>query len=42
MMRLAGHLACMGGKRDAYKSLVQIPEEKGALGSLMNRWKDIE
>jgi hypothetical protein len=31
-MRLAGHVACMGLKRNAYMVLVGKPEEKRPLG----------
>jgi len=36
-MRLAGHVACVGDRRDAYKVLVGRPDGKRPLGGL--RWK---
>jgi len=39
-MRWAGHVACMGEKRVAYRVLVGKPEEKRPLGRPRRRWKD--
>jgi hypothetical protein len=40
MMKGAGHVARMGGKRNAYKTLVGTPKGKRPLGRLSRRWKD--
>jgi hypothetical protein len=40
MMRLAGHVARMGEKRNAYRILVGKPEGKISLGSPRRRWVD--
>jgi hypothetical protein len=40
MMRWAGHVARMGGKRNAYRILVGKPEEKRPLGRPRHRWVD--
>jgi hypothetical protein len=37
-MRWAGHVARMGGKRNAYRILVGNPEGKRALGRPRRRW----
>jgi len=39
-MRLAGHVARMGERRDANRVLVGKPEGKRALGRPMRRWED--
>jgi hypothetical protein len=39
-MRLAGHVARMGEKRNAYRILVGKPEEKRSLGRPRHRWVD--
>jgi hypothetical protein len=39
-MRWAGHVACMGEVRGAYKILVGRPEGRRPLGSLRRRWED--
>jgi hypothetical protein len=39
-MRDAGHVARMGEKRNAYRILVGIPEEKKPLGRPRRRWVD--
>jgi hypothetical protein len=39
-MRWAGHVACMGEKRNAYRILVGKPEGKRQLGRLRHRWED--
>jgi hypothetical protein len=38
-MRLAGHVARMGKKRNAYRILVGKPEGKGPLGRPRRRWE---
>jgi hypothetical protein len=40
MMRCVGHVARMGEKRNAYRSLVGKPEGKRPLGRLRRRWVD--
>jgi hypothetical protein len=40
MMRLAGHVARMGEKRNAYRILVGMPEGKRPLGRPRRRWVD--
>jgi hypothetical protein len=39
-MRLAGHVARMGEKRNAYRLLVRKPEGKRPLGRPRRRWVD--
>jgi hypothetical protein len=39
-MRWAGHVACMGKGRGAYRVLVGRPEGKGPLGRPRRRWED--
>jgi hypothetical protein len=39
-MRWAGHVACMGDKRGAYRVLMGKPEEKRPLGRPRRRWED--
>ena len=39
-MRWAGHVACMGESRGAYRVLVGKPEVKRPLGRLGHRWDD--
>jgi hypothetical protein len=39
-MRWAGHVACMGKKKNAYTILVGKPEEKTLLGRHRYRWED--
>jgi hypothetical protein len=39
-MRWAGHVACMGEKRGAYRILVGRPEGRRPLGRPRHRWKD--
>jgi hypothetical protein len=39
-MRLAGHVASMGPKRNTYRILVGKPEGKRPLGRLGCRWED--
>jgi hypothetical protein len=39
-MRWAGHVAHMGGKRNAYRILVGKPEGKRPLGRQRRRWMD--
>ena len=39
-MRWAGHAACMGKMRGAYRILVGDPEGKGPLGRSRFRWED--
>jgi hypothetical protein len=39
-MRLAGHIARMGEKRNAYRVLVGKPEGKKPLGRPRHRWVD--
>jgi hypothetical protein len=38
--RGAGHVAQMGGKRNAYRTLVRKPEGKRPLGRPSRRWVD--
>jgi hypothetical protein len=38
--RWAGHVACMGEKRNAYRILVRTPEGKRPLGRPRHRWLD--
>jgi hypothetical protein len=39
-MRWAGHVACKGEKRNAYRILVGKPEGKRPLGRPKRRWED--
>jgi len=39
-MRWAGHVACMGDGRSAYRVLVRRPDGKRPLGSCRHRWED--
>ena len=39
-MRWAGHVACMGDRRGAYRVLVGKPEVKRPLGRLRYIWED--
>jgi hypothetical protein len=39
-MRWAGHVVCMGEKRNIYRILVGIPEGKRPLGRPRCRWED--
>jgi hypothetical protein len=39
-MRWAGHVACMGGRRNMYRVLVGKPEGKGPLERPRRRWED--
>jgi len=39
-MRWAGHVACMGEERGAYRVLVGKPERKRLLGRPRRRWVD--
>jgi hypothetical protein len=39
-MRWAGHVACMGEKRNAYRILVGKPEGRRPLGRPRRRWVD--
>jgi hypothetical protein len=39
-MRWAGHVACVGERRDASRLLVEYPEGKRPLGRPMHRWED--
>jgi hypothetical protein len=39
-MRLAGHVARIGKKRNAYRILVGMPEGKRPLGRRRRRWVD--
>jgi hypothetical protein len=39
-MRWAGHVACMGEKRNAYSLLVGKPEGKRPVGKPSSRWVD--
>jgi hypothetical protein len=40
-MRWAGHVACIGDRRGAYRVLVGRAEEKTPLGRPSRRWEDI-
>jgi hypothetical protein len=40
-MRWAGHVACIGERRGAYRVLVWKPEGKRLLGRPRRRWEDI-
>jgi hypothetical protein len=39
-IRWAGHVACMGAKRNAYRVLVGKPEKKKPLGKPRHRWEE--
>jgi hypothetical protein len=39
-MRYAGHVACLGEKRNAYRILVGKPEGKRPVGRPRRRWED--
>jgi hypothetical protein len=39
-MRWAGHVACMGERRSAYRILVGLAEGKRPLGRSRHRWED--
>jgi hypothetical protein len=39
-VRIEGHVACMGGNKNAYKFLVRKPEGKSPLGRQRRRWED--
>jgi hypothetical protein len=39
-MRLVGHVALMGGMRNAYNNLVGKPEGKRPFGRRSSRWED--
>jgi hypothetical protein len=39
-LRWAGHVACMGEKRGAYRALVGKPEGRRPLGRPRRRWED--
>jgi hypothetical protein len=39
-MRWAGHVACMGEGRIAYRVLIERPEGKRPLGRSRHRWED--
>jgi len=39
-MRWAGHVACVGERRDASRFLVENPEGKRLLGRPTHRWED--
>ena len=39
-IRLAGQVAYVGGKRNAYQVLVGRPEGKSSLGRPRHRWED--
>jgi hypothetical protein len=39
-MRWAGHVACMGDRRGAYRVLVGKPEGRRPLGRPRHRWED--
>jgi hypothetical protein len=39
-LRWAGHVACMGERRDAYRALVGKPEGRRPLGKPGLRWED--
>jgi len=41
LRRWAGHVACIGKKREAYRVLVGKPEGKRPLGIPRHRWTDI-
>jgi len=38
--KLAGHVVCIGGKKDAYKIFVWKPEGKRSLGRPTCRWEN--
>jgi hypothetical protein len=39
-LRWAGHVACMGKRRGAYRVLVGKPERRNAYGTHKRRWED--
>jgi hypothetical protein len=39
-MRWAGHIACIGEKRNGYRLLVEKPEGRRPLGRRRRRWVD--
>ena len=39
-MRWAGHVACMGERRDVYRVLVGQPDGRRPLGICRHRWED--
>jgi hypothetical protein len=39
-LRWAGHVACMGERRGAYRALVGKPEGRRPLGRPRHRWED--
>jgi hypothetical protein len=39
-LRCAGHVACMGERRSAYRALVGKPEGRRPLGRPRHRWED--
>jgi hypothetical protein len=39
-LRLAGHVACMGKRRGAYRALVGKPEGRRLFGRPRRRWED--
>jgi hypothetical protein len=39
-MRCAGHVACMGENRNAYRILMEKPEGKRQLGRPRHTWED--
>ena len=39
-LRWAGHVACIGERRGAYRTLVGKPEGRRLLGSPKRRWED--
>jgi hypothetical protein len=39
-MRWAGHVACVGERRDVYRILVGKPEQRTPLGIPRDRWED--
>jgi hypothetical protein len=41
-MKLEGHVAYMGEKRNLYRVLVGNPERKRPLGRPRHRWEDIK
>jgi hypothetical protein len=40
IMRLAGHVGCIGQKRTAYRIFIGKPKGKRSLGRLRCRWED--
>jgi hypothetical protein len=39
-MEVKGHIACMGGMRNAYRDFVVKPEGKTPIGRPRRRWED--